>query len=249
MSGHNKWSTIKRKKGAADAKRSKIFARIIKEIAIAIREGGNTDPETNPRLRLAIVNAKGVNMPKDNIERAISKAEKDPSSFEAVTFEGYLPHGIAVVIECLTDNNNRTVSFIRSIFNKREGTLGTSGSLRFLFERKGVFTIPKKERDIDEFSLELIDAGADDVEIQDDVFIVTTALEKFGPMQKKLEEMKVEAENAELKFIPNELKQLDTALGAKILRIIDEFEEFDDVQAVYHNLDVTDEMVAAVDVS
>jgi len=135
MSGHSKWSTIKRKKGAADAKRGKIFSRIVKEISIAVKEGGS-DPETNPRLRSAVANAKGVNMPKDNIDRAINKAEKDGADLLEVSFEGYLPNGIAAFIECLTDNNNRVVSNIRAIFTKRGGNLGTNGSLGFLFDRK-----------------------------------------------------------------------------------------------------------------
>ena len=149
MSGHNKWSTIKRKKGAADAKRGKIFTKIIKEISLSAREGGS-DPETNPRLRLAIQNAKGANMPKENIERAIKKAAGSESeSYSEITFEGYGPCGVAVFVECLTDNNNRTVSNIRSIFNKRGGSMGTKGSLSFLFERKGVITVTKGKFDPD----------------------------------------------------------------------------------------------------
>ena len=179
MSGHSKWSTIKRKKGAVDAKRSKLFSKIVKEIQVAVKEGG-PDDEVNPRLRLAIQNSKGVNMPKDNISRAINKASSDGANFQEVTFEGYGPGGIAVFIECLTDNNNRTVSIIRSIFTKRSGTLGTNGSLSFLFDRKGVFTVPKGEIDPDEFELELIDAGAEDIEDESDVYIITTALEDFG---------------------------------------------------------------------
>ena len=142
MSGHNKWSTIKRKKGAQDAKRSKIFSRLVKEIQIAAREGG-ADPTMNPRLRLAIQNAKGANMPKDNIERAISKGSSDDTNYQEITFEGYAPHGVGIFIECLTDNKNRTVSNIRAIFTKKGGSLGTNGSLKFVFDRKGVFTIPK----------------------------------------------------------------------------------------------------------
>ena len=137
MSGHNKWSTIKRKKGALDAKRSKIFSRIIKEISIAIKEGGNADPEGNPRLRLALNNAKGANMPKDNIQRAMSKADKDSAALQEVTYEGYAPNGIAVFIECLTDNPQRSVSNIRSLFNKRGGSLGTNGSVAFIVLQKG----------------------------------------------------------------------------------------------------------------
>src|SRR6056300_751711 len=147
MSGHSKWSTIKRKKGALDAKRSKMFSKVVKEITVAVREGG-FDPDGNPRLRLAITNAKGISMPKDNIERAISKGkDKDSASFLELTYEGYLSHGIAVYIECTTDNQQRTVSNVRAIFNKYSGNLGTNGSLSFLFERKGIFTVPHGDLD------------------------------------------------------------------------------------------------------
>ena len=184
MSGHSKWSTIKRKKGAADAKRSKEFSRVVKEIMVAVRDGG-PDLDNNPRLRLAITNAKGVNMPKDNIQRAINKADKDSSSLQEVTFEGYASNGVALYIECLTDNNLRTVSSIRSIFNKKGGNLGTNGSLSFLFDRKGVVTVPKGEFDNEEFELEIIDAGSEDIEDEGDVYIITTAMEDFGNVQKK----------------------------------------------------------------
>jgi len=244
MSGHNKWSTIKRKKGAQDAKRSKIFSKIIKEIQIAVREGG-PDPEGNPRLRLAIANAKGASMPKDNIERAINKgSDKDSTAFQEVTYEGYLPHGIAVYIECTTDNTQRTVANIRSVFNKYNGNLGTNGSLSFLFDRKGIFTIPKKDLDEEEFELEIIDAGAEDIEYDDGFFTVTTSMEDFGKMQKKLEEIGVEAENAQLQRIPKDSVTLEPDEAQKTLKIIEAFEEDDDVQNVYHNLEITDEMLA-----
>ena len=245
MSGHNKWSTIKRKKGALDAKRSKIFSKIIKEITIAVKEGGGPDPEGNPRLRMAIMNAKGASMPKDNIERAISKGkEKDSASFSEVTYEGYLANGIAVVIECQTDNTQRTVSNVRSIFNKYNGSLGTTGSLSFLFERKGVFVIPKKaEINMDDFEMEMIDAGAEDIEVEGDTITVTTSMEDFGKMQKKLEEMNIEVENAELQRIPNDTVTLEAEAAKKILKAIDVFEDDDDVQKVFHNLEVTEEIL------
>jgi YebC/PmpR family DNA-binding regulatory protein len=246
MSGHNKWSTIKRKKGAIDAKRSKIFSRIIKEISIAIREGG-ADPEGNPRLRLALNNAKGANMPKDNIQRAMSKADKDSAAYQEVTYEGYAPSGVAVFIECLTDNPQRTVSNVRSLFNKRGGSLGTNGSVTFMFARKGIITIPKGNLNIEEFELEIIDAGVDDLDIQEDVIIITTPMEDFGAVQKKLELMGIEAENASLQRIPMETKKLSTGEGVKAMRLIEEFEDDDDVQNVYHNLEVTDEILEALE--
>ena len=243
MSGHNKWSTIKRKKGALDAKRSKIFSKIIKEIQVAIKEGG-PNPESNPRLRLAIQNAKGANMPKENIQRAISKANSEGSNLQEITFEGYAPGGVAIFIECLTDNNNRTVSNIRAIFNKRGGNLGTNGSLSYLFERKGVFTILKNQiKNLEEFELEVIDAGVEDIEYQDDIIILTCPMENFGKVNKKLEDLKIEPENAELRRIPNDYKKVDLETAQKVIKMIEEFEENDDVQNVWHNLEMTDEVV------
>jgi len=248
MSGHNKWSTIKRKKGAIDSKRSKIFSRITKEITVAVKEGG-ADSEGNARLRLAINNAKGVNMPKDNITRAITKAVKDPDNFHELTFEGYGPGGVAIFIECLTDNNNRTVSTIRSIFSKRGGTLGTNGSLTFIFDRKGVFTIQKDKLNLDEVELDLIDAGAQNIELNDDAYNVTTAMEDFGRMNKKLEELKIEVENAALQRIPNDFKSSDKSTALRVLKLVDEFEENEDVQNVFNNLDITDEIMEAMESS
>lgn len=244
MSGHNKWSTIKRKKGAADAKRSKIFSKIIKEITVAVKEGG-ADPEGNPRLRLAIANAKGASMPKDNIERAINKGkDKDAAAFTEQTFEGYLPNGIAVYVECTTDNQQRTVSAVRAVFNKYGGNLGTSGSLSFLFERKGIFEIPKKEdMDMEAFELEIIDAGAEDITLEDEMITVTTSMEEFGRMQKKLEEMGIEAANSELQRIPHETVKLELDDARKIMKVIDVFEDDDDVQKVFHNMEISEEMM------
>jgi YebC/PmpR family DNA-binding regulatory protein len=247
MSGHSKWSTIKRKKGAADAKRSKIFSKIIKEMTIAIKEGG-PDPEGNPRLRLAIANAKGVNMPKDNIQRAINKAkDKDSATFQEVTYEGYAPNGVAVFVECTTDNLQRTVSAIRSYFNKYNGSLGTNGSLSFIFDRKGVFTVPVGSIDPEEFEMEVIDGGAEDISLEDGYFTITTAMEDFGRMQKKLEELGVEAESAGLQRIPNTTVKLDVDSGRKVMKLIDIFEDDDDVSQVFHNLEITDELAEALD--
>ncbi|MFO8067737.1 MAG: YebC/PmpR family DNA-binding transcriptional regulator [Bacteroidales bacterium] len=245
MSGHSKWSTIKRKKGAADAKRSKIFSRIIKEITIAVKEGGS-DPEGNPRLRLAIANAKGANMPKDNVQRAISKAsEKDSSSFVEITYEGYANYGVAVYVECLTDNQQRTVANIRSYFNKHNGKLDTNGALSFLFDRKGVFSVNKAAVSLQEedFMMEVIDAGAEDVETDDQFYIIYTAMEDFGQMMKKLEDLNIEAENAELQRLPKNTIKLEKEQAEKVLKLIETFEEDDDVQNVFHNLEITDEMM------
>jgi YebC/PmpR family DNA-binding regulatory protein len=244
MSGHSKWANIKHRKGAQDAKKGKIFTRIIKEIQIAVKESGS-DPESNPRLRAALQNAKGANMPKDNVLRAINKA-KDADALTEVTFEGYGPAGVAIFIECLTDNNQRTVANIRAIFNKRGGSLGTNGSLTFIFDRKGIFTIPKGDLDPEEFELEIIDAGVEDFDSEGEKFIITTALEDFGAVQKKLDDLNIEIENAQLERIPNTTKKLDVDEAKKIIRIIDEFEELDDVQNIYHNLEMTPELEAAL---
>ncbi|MEX2379744.1 MAG: YebC/PmpR family DNA-binding transcriptional regulator [Vicingaceae bacterium] len=251
MAGHSKWANIKRRKGAQDAKRAKVFTRILKEIAIAVKEGGGPDPDTNPRLRLAISNAKGVNMPKDNINRAIKKAsDKDSESYQEVTYEGYGPAGIALFVEATTDNINRTVSNVRSIFNKYGGSLGTNGSLEFIFDRKGVFTIPMSAlegKDMDEFEMELIDGGAEEVERDEEFVVVYTSFEDFGNMQKKLEELEIEPESQELQRIPKSTTKLDLEEGKKVLNIIDKFEEDDDVNAVYHNMEMTEELAAEME--
>ncbi|RPI43009.1 MAG: YebC/PmpR family DNA-binding transcriptional regulator [Bacteroidetes bacterium] len=246
MSGHSKWSTIKRKKGANDARRGKLFTKLIKEITVAAMEGGG-DPEANPRLRAAVQNAKGMNMPKDTIQRAIAKASRDSSGFMELTFEGKLPHGIGVYIDCLTDNRNRTVSNIRAIFNKRGGNLGTNGSLSFMFERKGIISLPTGNLDPEEFQLELIDAGVDEVEMEDETYMITTPLEDFHNVQKKLNEMGLEPESAELQRVPHETVKLPVPEALQIMRIIEEFEDDDDVQAVYHNLEVTEEVSETLD--
>jgi YebC/PmpR family DNA-binding regulatory protein len=247
MSGHNKWSTIKRKKGAIDAKRSKSFSKIIKEINVAIKEG-DADPESNPRLRLAIANAKGVNMPKENITRAISKAaEKGGASYTETTYEGYASHGVALFIECTTDNEKRTIANVRMYLNKFGGSLGTNGSLRFIFDRKGIFTIPQGTLAQDEFEMEMIEAGAEDITFEDGVFTVTTALEDFGSMQRKLEELNIEAENAELERIPNTYVKLELEDAKKVMKLIDLLEDDDDVQNIFHNMEMTDELMDSME--
>lgn len=244
MSGHNKWSTIKRKKGALDAKRSKIFSKIIKDITIAVKEGG-ADPDGNPRLRLAIANAKGASMPKETIQRAISKgADKDSAALSETTYEGKGPHGIAIFVEATTDNSQRTVSNIRAYFGKHGGEMGKNGSLNYLFERKGIFVIPKGGLSQDEFEMEVIDAGAEEIELEDDVFTITTAMEDFGIMMKKLESLKIEPESAELQRIPRSTETLESEAARKVLRLIEVIEEDDDVTNVFHNLTLTDDLMA-----
>jgi len=246
MSGHNKWSTIKRKKGANDAKRSKMFSKIIKEITVAVKESGPNE-DSNPRLRLAIQNAKSVNMPKENVTRAISKADKDNTNLQEQTYEGYAPHGVALVVECLTDNTNRTVSNIRAIFSKKGGNLGNTGSLNFLFTRKGVFYIDEKTVNLEEIELDLIDGGAEDIQTEDGQIIVMTAMEDFGNMQKKLDEINIEIENAGLERIPHEKKELPIDDAKKVMQMIDTFEDDEDVQNIFHNMEITDELISAME--
>lgn len=248
MSGHNKWSTIKRKKEANDAKRSKMFTKIIKDITIAVREGG-PDPDSNPRLRLAIANARGVNMPKDNIQRAINKAtEKDSANYVEIVYEGYASHGVAIIVECATDNQQRTISNIRSYFNKHGGSLSTSGSLNFIFDQKGVFRINREKiSNFDEFMLEAIDAGAEDVVEDDDMVIIYTPRENFGTMQKTLEKLNIEADSSKLERIPNTFVKLDKDQALKILKLIDLLEDDDDVQEVYHNMELPDEILDEIE--
>ncbi len=243
MSGHSKWSTIKRKKGAKDAKRSKIFSRIVKEITVAVKDGGSSDPEFNPRLRLAIANAKGVNMPKDNIERCIKKAESEGDSLQEVTFEGTGQAGVAIFVECLTDNNQRTVSDVRHAFTKFGGNLGKNGSLTYLFDRKGIFIIAEGDYNMEEVELELIDAGLEDIENEEGKYFLTVGMVDFGNMQKKLEELKIEAENAELQRIPKSYKTFDKETALKILKLIEKIEDIDDVQNVFHDMEITDEIM------
>ena len=245
MSGHNKWSKIKRQKGAADAKRSKAFSRILKEVTVAVKESG-PDPDGNPRLRLLMQNAKGVNMPKDTLMRAISKAsDKDSAALQELTFECYAPHGVAIFIECLTDNNMRSVANVRSIMNKFGGTLGTNGSLGFIFDRKGVFVLPKKaDMDMEMLEMELIDAGLEEMEVDEEYITLYTAMEDFGAMVKKLEDMKLEVENAELQRIPNTIKALDEESIKKVMKIVDLLEDDDDVQAVYHDMEIPEDFDA-----
>ncbi len=243
MAGHSKWANIKHRKGAQDKKRGKIFTRVIKEISIAAKEGG-PDPDSNPALRLAISNGKGANMPKDTIERAIKKASgADAASYIEATYEGYAPNGIAVFVETTTDNLNRTVASVRSIFTKRGGSLGTNGSLGFLFDRKGVFSIPQGELDEDDFTLEMIDGGAEDVILEDGFFTVYTAFEDFANLQKKLEELEAAPESSELQRIPHDTVSLPLDQAKAALHLIEAMEEDDDVSAVFHNLEMTEELV------
>ncbi|MDT0675392.1 YebC/PmpR family DNA-binding transcriptional regulator [Autumnicola musiva] len=246
MAGHSKWANIKHRKGAQDKRRAKQFTRAIKDITVAVKDGGGPDPESNPALRNAIQNAKGVNMPKDTIERAVKKASgADADNYELVTFEGYGPHGIAIFVECTTDNTNRTVASVRSIFSKNGGSLGTNGSLEFLFDKKGVFVLEKEkiERDMEELELELIEGGATTIEKEEDYITVYTEFTDFGSMSSKLEELEIESKSSDVQRIPLNTTELPVEDAKKILALVDKFEEDDDVQNVFHNLEITEELI------
>ncbi|MCB9640509.1 MAG: YebC/PmpR family DNA-binding transcriptional regulator, partial [Myxococcales bacterium] len=229
MAGHSKWANIKRRKGAQDAKRGKVFTKIIKEISVAAKMGGG-DADANPRLRAAVLAAKAENMPKDNIERAIKKATgADAADYIEQTFEGYGPGGVAVFVEVATDNHNRTVSSVRSYFNKSGGSLGKDGCLQFIFEQKGVFSFPKGDLDEEELMLELIDAGAEDIETEDGTVNVTCEVADFGNLQKKLYEMGIEPESASLERLPLTMQKVDDlAILKPLMKLVDQLEEDDD---------------------
>lgn len=236
MAGHSKFANIKHRKGAQDAKRGKIFSKLIKEITVAVKNGG-PDADANPRLRLAIQNSRGQNMPKDTIERAIAKASgAGGENFEEGTFEGYGPDGVGIFIEVATDNNMRTVGAVRSYFNKLNGSLGKDGCLASTFDRKGIFTIKGEDvSDEDEFTMEMIDGGAEDVESDEGIITVTTAMEDFGNAQSKLDELKVEAVEAGLQRVATFEKEISKDAWNTFSKLIDLLEDDDDVQKVYHN--------------
>ena len=215
---------------------AKAFTRIGKEIAIAVKQGGPL-PENNPRLRLAIQNAKGANMPKDRVEAAIKRASsKEEKDFEEVTYEGYAPHGVPVLVECATDNPTRTVANVRLHFSKNGGNMGNSGSVSFMFERKGVFKFATEDINLDELELDLIDAGAEDIEREEEEIVVYTKFADFGNMQKFLESKEVNTKSSELQYIPTVTKELNEAELDEVMECITALEEDDDVQNVYHNL-------------
>jgi YebC/PmpR family DNA-binding regulatory protein len=218
-------------------KMAKAFTRIGKEIAMAVKAGG-PEPSYNPRLRQAITNAKGVNMPKDRVDAAIKRAvSKDSSSFEEVVYEGYGPYGVAILVETATDNPTRTVANIRLYFNRANGTLGNSGSLSFIFTRKGVFKIPKESvANVEELELELIDSGLDSIEVDDTQVVLYSAFSDFGSMQKALEEKGIAVTSAGLERIPNSFAEISEEQIDEILELVEKIEEDEDVQAVYHNL-------------
>lgn len=242
MSGHSKWATIKRKKAATDSARGKVFTKIIKEITIASRDGGG-DPDANPRLRLAIQTAKGNNMPQDNITRAIKKGtgELEGVRYEEITYEAYAPGGIAVIIESVTDNKNRTVAELRHLISKKNGNLAESGSVSWMFERKGVVNVEKDSIKEDDLMEVILDAGADDLKPEGDYYEVIAAVENFEKVRKAIEDKSYKIESASLQYIAKDLITVDSKNTDEVIRFIEAVEENDDVQNVYTNADFPDE--------
>ncbi len=248
MSGHSKWSSIKHKKGAADAKRGKLFSKLSRAIIVAAKEGG-ADPAGNLALQNAIEKARSYSMPKDNIERAIARGsgqDADASAFETIVYEGYGPGGVAVIVEALTDNRNRTASEVRHVFAKNDGNLGESGSVAWLFERRGVVLV-EGSADEDELTLAAAEGGADDVQRDGSSWEVTSAPENLSAVRQAIENAGYSVENAELTMVPKTTIQIDEESQAKkILRLIDALEENDDVQEVHANFDIPERVLEEV---
>ncbi|MEA4926637.1 MAG: YebC/PmpR family DNA-binding transcriptional regulator [Syntrophomonadaceae bacterium] len=246
MSGHNKWSTIKNKKAKTDEKKGKEFTRLAKEIIIAARAGGG-DPETNSKLKLAIQNAKAINMPNENIARAIKRGtgEVESDVIEQLTYEGYAPGGVAVMLAIATDNRNRTAADIRHLFAKHNGNLGETGCVAYMFDRVGSITINREnlKTDVDEFMLQAIEAGAEDVKEDEEEIEVITAPENFIAVKEALEK-DVKIEEADIIMMPGNIVDItDEAMAAKVLKLIDALEDHDDVQDVYANFNIPDEIL------
>lgn len=240
MSGHSKWATIKRKKAVLDSKRGKIFTKLIKEITIAARDGG--DVNGNPRLRLAVDNAKAQNMPLDNIERAIKKAtgELEGVTYHELTYEGYGPAGVAVLVEVATDNKNRTVAEVRHLFSKNGGSMGETGSVAWMFDRKGVITLPAEDKKEDDVMEIVLEAGADDLTTEEDFFEVTTSVESFETVRRTLVDKKFTVENASLQWIAKNMIEVKGEDAEKVMKMIESLEDLDDVQNVYSNADIVE---------
>jgi YebC/PmpR family DNA-binding regulatory protein len=246
MSGHSKWAQIKRAKGANDAKRGQLFTKLGREIATAAREGA--DPAANARLRLAIQRARDANMPMDTIDRAIKRAAGggDAANFQEVSYEGYGPNGVAILVEALTDNRNRAAAEIRSVFSRHGGNLGESGSVRWIFDEKGMIVAEPEGLDPDDVALMAIDAGAEDVQIADGAIVIYTEVTLLEDARRKLEERGIEVASSEIAYIPKMSVQLDDAAAQQTMRLIERLEELDDVQDVHSNSDISEEVAASL---
>ena len=249
MSGHSKWSSIKHKKGAADAKRGKLFSKLTRAIIVAAREGG-PDPSGNLALQNAIEKARSYSMPKDNIDRAIAKgsgADAGDDAYESIMYEGYGPEGVAVIVEALTDNRNRTAADVRHLFSKHGGNLGTDGSVSWQFDRRGVVVVPADGVDEDELFLAAADGGADDIEEDGTVFQITSAPEQLAAVRGAVEEAGFAVDSAELMLVPKTTVAVDDEAKARqVMRLIDALEENEDVQDVYANFDIPEQVLEAV---
>ena len=245
MSGHSKWASIKHKKGAADAKRGKLFSRLAKEIIIAAKNGGG-DPDKNARLRTAISSAKSVNMPNDNIDRAIKRGtgEIEGVTYEELTYEVYGPGGVAILLEIVTDNKNRTASELRTLLNRRGGNIANSGSVAWLFEKKGVIRILKDKSDEDTLFTIAIDAGADDIDTEsEDAFEITCSPDSYEQVKQAVIDGGIETELAELSLVPKNTVRVEGREAERVLTLVGELEDHEDVQNVYANFDIPDEMI------
>jgi YebC/PmpR family DNA-binding regulatory protein len=248
MSGHNKWSTIKRKKGAADAKRGQMFTKLAREIAMAAREGGG-DMDSNFRLRLAVDKARAQNMPKDSIERAVKRGtgeNKDGAVIEQIFYEGYAPNGIALIIECYTENRNRTVADLRHLLTKSGGSMGEAGSVAWQFTRAAYFSFPAEGVEFDKVFEMAVDIGADDCSSEDDVIEIVGPVETFKSLSDSLNKMGIRPEEAGLRMMPNQETELGIEETQQVLRAIEAIEELDDVQQVYSNLKISEEAMEAL---
>ena len=248
MSGHSKWSTIKRKKGAADAKRGKIFTRVTREILMAAKDGGS-DLSNNVRLRLAIDKAKAVNMPKENIERAIKRGsgESKEGTFDEVMYEGYAPHGIAIMIECVTENRNRTVADVRHILNRANGTMGEQGSVSWQFNRVAYFSFPSESHNFDQVFEIALEGGAEDVTDDDETNEIIAPVESFKSISDLLLQAGISPEESELRMIPNQELELNIEQTVQVMRVLESLEELDDVVNVFANLKISEEAMEAME--
>ena len=247
MSGHSKWSTIKHKKGATDAKRGKIFTKIIKEITVAARMGGG-DPETNPRLRSALINARSENMPKDTFERAIKKGigDLDGVNYEEILYEGYGPGGVAVLVECLTDNRNRTIAEVRQVFNKAGGNVGTDGCVAWMFDKKGLIIVNKEDSD-EETLMELaLDAGAEDIKEETQSFEIICEPGDFEAVKEAIDAAEIKCEMAEITMIPQNMTKVEGKEAEQMINFMEAMDDCDDIQKFYSNADIPDEAFDAM---
>jgi len=247
MSGHSKWSTIKHKKAAQEANRGPIITKVIKELTVAARMGGG-DVDMNPRLRTAVLKAKAVNMPQDTMQRAIMKGtgELPGVNYEEITYEGYGPGGVAMIVTVLTDNRNRTVAEIRKIFSKNGGNLGESGCVAWMFQKKGLIVVDKDRIDEDELFTIALEAGAEDVRPADAMYEVITSVEDFEPVKQGITSKGIEPASSEVSLLPQTTVRLEGSQARQLLKLMDELEEHDDVQNVYANFDIPDEVMAEV---